>query len=74
MLAGESAGVSAGVGSMICGAGVGGEGLVSCEGATGSCGNVASESGDNLSVTTSDFDLVVMFARNEWVAPAVVMT
>jgi hypothetical protein len=74
MLAAESVGVSTGVGSMICGAGVGGEGLVSCKGATGSCGNALSKSGDSLSVTTSDFDFVVMFARSEWVATAVVMT
>lgn len=64
MLGVESAGVAAGEGSLICGAGVGGEGLASSlGGVAGSCGKSRRESGDSLSATTRVFgDFVVMFA------------
>jgi hypothetical protein len=62
MFAVESAGVlAAGVGSIICGVGVGGEGFASSFGVgVGMCGNALSESGDSLSVTTRVFDFVVI--------------
>jgi hypothetical protein len=72
MLGVESAGVAAGDGSTICGAGVGGEGLASSlGGVAGWCGNLLSESGESLSATMSVFcGFVVMFAcrgtRRRW--------
>jgi hypothetical protein len=64
MLGVESAGVAAGVGSLICGAGVGGDGLASSlGGGVGWRENLFRWSGDSLSVTTRVFgDFVVMFA------------
>jgi len=63
----ESAGVAAGVGSLICGAGVGGDGLASSLGGDVGWGeNLLRWSGDSLSVTTRVFgDFVVMFACRE---------
>jgi hypothetical protein len=67
MLGVESAGVSAGVGSMlICGAGVsdgGDSGFADGAGvAAGSWGNLISTSGESLSVMLSDFGFAVIFA------------
>lgn len=67
MMAVESAGVAAGVGSMVIwGVSDGGEvEAESCTGgATGSWGNEVKAVDASLSVTTSDFDFVVIFASS----------